>query len=384
MNIVMITFWVSIILFLFPYLFYPLIIKVLASFKKEDNLYNTYKSISIIIPAYNEKNVIEMKIKNCLELNYPSDKIEILIGSDGSDDGTNEVVSKLCEQNLQIKFFLFPKRRGKISVLNDLVNEAKNDILVFSDANCILNEQCLVNIDKHFCDKSVGCVSGVKKIVKDKNNCTSGNEGIYWKFESFIKKNESKFNSLIGADGAILAINKEFYVQQNNDTILDDFMISINVLKKYNKRVIYDTEVIAYEEAETDFKKEFRRKTRISAGAFQALRRLGLFNPFSYFGVGYLCHKIFRWISPIFLLIMLISNVILLFQNKILYIVLFLCQLIYYLISYIGYDMENKKMRTNKIVSLIFYFNLTIFAQFVGLIIYITNTQKVTWDKQNR
>lgn len=385
MNIIKIIFWIALLLFIFPYIFYPVIIKLLSLLKKDKKLKNYYHSISMIIPAYNEKNIISKKIENCLSLNYPKDKVEILLGSDGSNDGTNEVIEKICLVNPKIKFYNFKQRRGKISVLNDLSEKANNEILIFSDANCMLNKDCLINIDKHFSDKKVGCVSGVKRIIKLKNNLTSKNEGLYWKFESFIKKCESKFYSLIGADGAILAIKKNLYNKQDSDTVLDDFMISINVLLKYKKRVVYETNAIAYEKSEGDYKKEYIRKVRIASGAFQSIKKLGLINPFSYCGLGLIFHKMLRWLSPIFIIICTITNLIVLLDKySVIYFIIMILQISMYLLFYIGYLKLKNNKHCNKLVSTIFYFSLTILAQLIGFLRYINNKQKVTWEKENR
>lgn len=384
MKITICILWISILLFIFPYTIYPIIINLLGKAKKEKKLINKYKTISMIIPAYNEKNVIAQKIKNCISLKYPMDKVEILVGSDGSEDGTNEIVRELSELYPQIKFVEFKQRRGKISVLNDLVSIAKNEIIVFSDANCILSTDCLSFMDKHFSNDEVGCVSGVKKINEDNTKLTSSNEGLYWKLETFIKKSESKLFSLIGADGALLAIRKNLYKVQDKDTILDDFMITMRILVRDKKRIVFETNAVAYEDAESDFHKEFRRKTRIAAGAFQAMNKLGFINPFTYVGFGYIFHKILRWFSPLLLIVCLISNSILLFNNLILYKMLFMLQIIYYILIFLGHYLEKNHRKISKVINILFYFNLTVFAQFCGFIRFLGNRQAVTWDKENR
>lgn len=388
--ILYILFWITLFLIIYPYLIYPLILLILSKIlkrpvqKSAQNKNITLPLVTIIIPAYNEKNIIAEKIKNCLNIDYPKEKLEILIGSDGSNDGTNEIVSDYVKENNLIKFIAFEKRRGKISVVNDLAFIAKGEILLFSDANCMLNSQCLNNIIKHFALEDVGCVSGVKKIITVKNDNISSNEGIYWRFESLLKKMESNIYSLIGSDGAIFAIKKEFYEKQETDTIIDDFMISMRVLLNKKKRIIYEENAVALEASEGNYKDEYKRKVRIAAGAFQSLRRLRFTNLFSFEGFAFFSHKILRWFSPVFFILFFISNFLLaIYSNFIFYKFIFFLQLLYYILTLAGY-ISNIKGVKNKLLDFIFYFNMTVFSQLIGFIKYKKGNQKVTWEKQNR
>lgn len=340
----------------------------------EENL----PKVSLIIAAYNEEKVIEEKIKNSLELDYPPEKFEILIGSDGSSDKTAEIINQYKDNRLS--FYNFQQRRGKTSVLNDLVPKAKGEIIVFSDANAIYQKDAIKKLVRHFEDKSIGAVSGDCKLINPSYSYGTS-EGLYYKYERFIQEKESLINSSIGVDGAIYAIRKELFKSPSNNIILDDLTISMEIAKKGYK-VIIDSTALAFEKASPDWKDEFRRKTRIGAGIVQCLKQKEGIPNFSnkLLFWQYISHRLLRWWAFFFLITFFILNLFLL-DTK-LGIVIFTFQIIFYFLALLGWFFINRVK--SPIFSIPFYFCMTNLSAFIGFFKGIFNIQKVTWKQAKR
>ena len=303
-------FWASVSLIAYTYLVYPLLMWVAARFapsRRPVTPAESYPAVSMIIAAYNEEEVIEEKIRNCLALRYPAEKLEVLIGSDGSSDRTVELASRFSE-NRRVVVHAY-SRRGKVWVVNDLVQVARGDVLVFSDANTIYAPEALERLVDRLRETSVGCVTGLLCLRKKGDHVGASGESFYWKYETFKKRQEQAFLAVAGANGAIYALRRELFEPLSGKTINDDFTISMRVyLKGY--RIALAEDARAYEYTASDFRGEFNRHVRDSAGHYRAMLELaGMLNPL--LGMPsfcYLSHRVVRWITPFLMIAALAAS----------------------------------------------------------------------------
>ncbi len=335
--------------------------------------------VTIIVAAYNEEKVIEKKIKNILGLSYPKEKICVIIASDGSNDRTNEIVKKYESNN--IKLIEFP-RMGKVNVLNNAVPRAKSGIIVFSDANTIYHSDALTKLVKNFEDHEVGCVCG-KLILVNPNDVKSGEgEGFYWRFETWIKKAESGFGCVVGANGAIYAIRKSLFEKMPENVINDDFHISMKIMEQGYK-VVYENDAVGIEEVAPDFKSEFSRHVRDGAGHYREIVHLAsLLNPLKgrrFFT--YLSHRVIRWIVPFLLIVAFVSNMLLVGSTG--YKTLFIIQSAFYIMAIAAFFMQKYEINIG-IFNIPFFFISVNTALFIGFIKNMLNLQTVTWERTER
>lgn len=362
---------------IYIYLGYPFILRLLATyFNKDVNKSDITPFVSLLIAAYNEERAIPEKIENCLSIDYPIDKLEIIVVSDGSDDRTNEIVEKYKDKRVILN--ALSPRRGKTGALNRTVPLTKGEIIVFSDANVMYRQDSLRILVKSFADDTVGAVTGNVTMISE--NVPFGKlESLYCKYERFLQLNESKFFSCIGVDGAMYAIRKELFKPPDDDVILDDFVISMNIARK-GDRIIYESESISTEKSAPNLKQDFKRKIRIAAGAFQTIKkRQGL--PRLTQGriiYCYLSHKLLRWLSPFFLLGLFVSNLFLL--GSVIYNLAFSIQLLFYFSAFMALFVPK---RIN-LFYFPFYFCVFNAAEFIGFFKGILNRQPVKWDVADR
>ncbi|MEO7425111.1 MAG: glycosyltransferase family 2 protein [Fibrobacteria bacterium] len=348
------------------YLLYPVSLPVLSLFflrrRKQGNP-GKFK-VTMVIAAHNEERVIEEKIRNCFDLEFPRKNLEILIGSDASTDRTNAIVARYAPD---VKLFAFNKRGGKASVLNQLVPRAHGEILVFCDANTMLLRNALQKLLAHFEDPSIGCVCG-RLILHDSGHSALGiGESIYWNLESEIKKLEGKLGIVIGANGGIYAIRRELFERIPVDkTVMDDFFVTTRVLKS-GKAAIYEPQAIGSEETSLDAYGEFHRKVRISQANFNLLSKyMPLLNPLhGLVAYGFFSHKFLRWIAPVLMLVLLVSNASLLGRGWF-YDAAFAVQVLLFSVAGLGYA-RNGKTRKSKLLLIPFYFVSMNLALLVGM-----------------
>jgi len=388
---VQIIFWTFLLIIIYAYLIYPAIICILSKLaklfrknqKKSDNNYEP--EVTILVAAFNEIDFIDQKVENSFLLNYPKEKIHHIWITDGSDDGTLEALQK--QEGIEV--YHQKERNGKTGAINRGISFVKTPIVIFSDANSMLNKDAIIRIVDHFKNSNVGCVAGEKRIEnKDKENAANAGEGIYWNYESFIKKCESDINSAIGAVGELFAIRTELYEQLESDTILDDFIISLRIALKGFK-IKYEPDAIATEGSSISIKEELKRKTRIAYGGFQSIGRLKrLLNPFKFpvLTFQYFSHKILRWLFvPFSFLFVFISNILLVcFHGWTgIYTFLFLLQLLFYLLVIIGALFQ--KSKTNfKLFFAPYYLFIMNLSEIIGLIRFIQKKQSVNWERAKR
>lgn len=378
-----ILFWATVGLLVHTYLLYPLSLPVLSlfcSFKRKQGNSNKFK-VSMIIAAHNEEKVIEEKIRNTFDLDFPRKNLEILIGSDASSDRTNAIVAKHAAD---VKLFAFNQRGGKASVLNQLVPRASGDILVFCDANTMLLRNALQKLLSHFEDPSVGCVCG-RLILHDAGHSALGvGESIYWNLESEIKKLEGKLGIVIGANGGIYAIRRELFERIPVDkTVMDDFFVTTRVLKA-GKEAIYEPQAIGSEETSLETYGEFHRKVRISQANFNLLPKyMPLLNPLrGLVAYGFFSHKLLRWVAPVLMMVLLISNALLLVRGP-LYGALFAAQVMLYAIAGLGY-VRNGKTKNSKFLLIPFYFVSMNMALLIGMFRALSKKQGGAWRRIER
>lgn len=376
-------FWTMIFLIAYSYFLYPIFLVLFSLFKKpiEINSNGSYiPSVSMVISAYNEEKVIEEKIKNCLTLDYPKEKLEIVVGSDGSTDNTVCIVAKFSDQ--AIRFWNFPKRMGKVNVLNKITPYLTSQIVVFSDANTMYEADAIKELVKPFSNSKIGCVCGKLVLKKPNENCGGEFEGFYWQYESFLKKYEGRYGSLLGANGGIYAIRKNLFEILPSNTLIEDFVLPMKILSRgYN--VYFAPDAIATEETSRTIHEESRRKTRIGAGDYQALTltlpMLNISRGFPSFA--YWSHKVLRWLVPFFLIFLLLLNLLLL--GKAIYQLLFIIQSMVYMGAFIGY-MLSKRKRNIKLFSILYYFIVMNTSLLIGFFRFFSGMQSVAWERVDR
>ena len=330
-------FWISALLVAYTYVGYPLTIYVLsrlfgrrsqpAEIRDEQT-----PSLSLLIAAYNEHSVIAERIENALNMDYPRDKLEIVVASDGSTDGTNEIVR--CYADRGVVLLPFPQRRGKSVVLNDAVGRLRGEVMILSDANTMMDRQAAKRLARWFSDPMVGAVCGWLDLYDSRTGRNA--DGVYWRYENFLKRCEGRLHAVLGANGAIYAMRRALYQPIPSDTLIDDLTIPLLAKLRTGCRIVYDKQAVAREETAPDIQSEFRRRARIGAGGFQAIARLWpLLHPrFGWTAFAFLSHKILRWASPFFLVGMLLSNLLLAGAPS--YRTLLLGQLAFYALAIVG------------------------------------------------
>jgi cellulose synthase/poly-beta-1,6-N-acetylglucosamine synthase-like glycosyltransferase len=362
----------------YAYAGYLLILIILAKFKKEElSIGEEYQpSISMIIAAYNEEKAIRGKIKESLALDYPKDKLEIIIASDASTDHTDNIVKEFAKDGVIL--VRQEKRNGKTAVQNFSVSRANGKILVFSDATTIFNKDVLKKLSRHFVDFRVGCVGGEEHFIRSDNEI-SEEAGFFWKYEALIRQKESDFNTMIGVSGCIFAIRKELY-DSLDEGLIEDFALPLKVAKKGFK-VVYEKEAIAYERAVPDTKAELARKTRIVSGGINVVWQLRtLLNPFKYPLLSFqiISHKLCRWLAPLFMITLFLSSLVLMpLQTG--YFVIGMLQILFYLGALIGYFAQ-KQLWIPKILRLAYHFCIINSAAILGIIQFFHREKRTVWE----
>jgi cellulose synthase/poly-beta-1,6-N-acetylglucosamine synthase-like glycosyltransferase len=308
--------------------------------------------------------------------------------TDGSDDGTPDILRKFDHMEV----YHLPERRGKMHAMNRGMQFVKAPIVIFSDTNTLLNRKAIREICSKFSNPDTGCVAGEKRITGNiADSAAAAGEGLYWKFESWVKKMDAEFNSAVGAVGELFAIRRTLYEEVEPDTILDDFVISLRIAQKGYK-IVYTPNAYGEETASQNVKEELKRKIRIAAGGMQSFFRLkSLLNPFK-FGVftwQYVSHKVLRWtLAPVSLFLIFILNGWIVWDNnlwKILtfFTLFFYFQILCYILACVGWYFENQKLRF-KLLFVPYYFVAVNYAALKGIFRYFRGKQPAGWVKSKR
>lgn len=385
-----IIFWVSLFIIIYTYVGYGfvlfLIIKLLRVFRKKKVLDPNYDlpTVTMIVAAYNEAYCIEEKIRNTLELEYPIGKVHFIFITDGSTDATPTIIAQYPEIQLMHQ----PERSGKIVAVHRAMLEVDSEISVFTDANTLLNKKALVNICRHYQDPAVGAVAGEKRVLIDENADATAGEGFYWRYESKLKSWDSELFSVVGAAGELFSIKTALYIPVEEDTLLDDFMISMLIAEK-GYRIVYEPDAYATETASANTKEELKRKVRIAAGGIQSFLRLtALLNPFAHpvLGFQYLSHRILRWtITPFLMILSFMLNwvIVLNYDGDWKYQLILFGQSLFYGFALLGWVMQSRSIKV-KIFFIPYYFCMMNYAVFAGIIRYMSASQSVLWEKAKR
>jgi cellulose synthase/poly-beta-1,6-N-acetylglucosamine synthase-like glycosyltransferase len=365
-------FWCAAAVAAYVYAGYPLVLVAMRPFlgrpvRKAPFL----PSVSLLITAYNEAAVIEQKVRNSLDLDYPADRLEIVVASDGSSDQTADLVRPFADGE-RLRLIAFPKNRGKIAAMNDAVRELKGEIVVFSDASSMLQPGSIRALAANFFDPAVGAVSGVYQLAGTGNTSIGGSEQLYWKYETFLKTQEAAMDSLLGGHGHLHAIRRPLYPFPPLDTINDDYVISVSVVAS-GYRAVYEPEAIGYEEAAE--MAGFQRRVRIMAGNVQQLREIPrLLKPPRILPLFFfISHKVGRLAVPFCMLAMLLSNLLLL--SSPLYRVTAALQGTFYLLSALGAKWRLKP----KVLRVPWYFSMINAATFFGIYFALRGRRRLVW-----
>jgi cellulose synthase/poly-beta-1,6-N-acetylglucosamine synthase-like glycosyltransferase len=372
-------FWTSIFLVFHAYFGYPLSLRLISVFWKNEVKKSPIEpSVTLIITACNEEKRIGEKLANTVALDYPREKLQALVASDGSTDGTNDMVKSYADRGIDL--LAFTERRGKENAQKDAVTHATGEVIIFSDVATRLDTNGLREIVANFADPTVGCVSSVDRVI-DRDGRPCG-EGAYVRYEMWLRKLESQVNSLVGLSGSFFAARREVCRDFSGD-MQSDFRTVLNSMR-LGLRGISDPDSIGYYQDISDSKKEFDRKVRtVLRGLTVFFRNLEFLNIFTYglFSYQYLCHKLLRWLVPLFLLTALAANM-LISPGSIIYSMFFLLQLVFYGIAIAGWS---AKITPSKAVFKIpLYFVTVNMAILVAWWRYLTGKRMVMWAPSQR
>jgi cellulose synthase/poly-beta-1,6-N-acetylglucosamine synthase-like glycosyltransferase len=383
-------FWLSLFIVWYTFFGYGLLLYLLVQCKKWWKRSSPVPApgsymptLTVVIAAYNEADIIEQKIHNTLALEYPQDKLQLVIVTDGSSDATPDIVARYP----RIQLMHQPQRHGKIAAVHRAMAHVYSDITLFTDANTFLNKEALLLICRHYQDERVGAVSGEKRVNSgDAADATAG-EGLYWKYESALKRWDAELYSIVGAAGELFSIRTALYKPVPADTILDDFMISLMVTQE-GYRIAYEPAAFATESGSESIAEELKRKIRIAAGGIQSILRLKqLMNPFHHavLSFQYVSHRVLRWtITPFLLVLCFLLNGLLAWQpGTPVYTLLFLLQALFYGMALLGWLLEKKQVKI-KLLFVPFYFCMMNYAVIAGISRYFRRKQSAAWEKARR
>lgn len=340
--------------------------------------------VTLIICAYNEEDVVDQKMTNCMKLDYPADKLHVMWVTDGSDDRTNERLAAWPQATVAWQ----PERKGKTSALNRGIGLARTDIVVMTDANTCLNSQAIRETVRQFQDPTVGCVAGEKRVVARNSGQTAAKgEGLYWRYESTLKRWDSELYSAMGAAGELCAVRRKLYEPMPSDTLLDDFIMSMKLLGQ-GYRIAYTPDAYAMEYGSANLEEESKRKRRIAAGGLQSIWRLrGLMNPLKHPLVAFqfISHRVLRWsVAPFALLALVPLNVALVMMNAgWLYTAIWILQILFYLGAWTGLQLSMKGKRGG-IFFVAYYFLFMNLNVFRGISYLYSHKNSGNWEKAKR
>lgn len=385
-------FWFAALLLLHTYFFYPVILFALDGVSKffshagrpepggglADMRNEFWPAVSLVVAAHNEVACITEKLTNSLALDYPPEFFDVVIGSDGSTDGTDEAVG-LCTDN-RVKLST-AARAGKTSVLNRCIPSARGEIIILSDANTMIDPAAIKRLVRHFRDPEVGAVCGKLKLFNPTKK--DYEESAYWAYESRIKLYEGKRGAVMGANGGLYAIRRALFTQLPASTIVDDFVIPLRMLAGGYK-VNYEAEAVAFEETTEDYEQEFGRRARIAAGNFQSLQLVpGLLNPLAGFpAFAFWSHKLLRWCAPALMGIAFLANLALI--ESPLYRGTLSAQLAFYGLAWAGKAKLGGHGALRRVSSVAYYFVTMNYAIAVGFWRFVRNSQRAAWDRTAR
>jgi cellulose synthase/poly-beta-1,6-N-acetylglucosamine synthase-like glycosyltransferase len=383
MNYMEILFFLILILIFYSFFIYQGILYLFGMAVMLDNTNNSsddLPTVTLIISAYNEEEVIRKKIENSMNLKYPRDKLEIMVVSDNSEDRTDGIVKEYENKGVILK--ASSVRRGKTAGLNDAVSVASGDIVVFTDADSMFDENAIIEMVRLYSNPGVGAVTGSTNYIDQKNGEMVVTSSLYTRLERLTKRLESKIGSCVGADGAIFSIRKSLYIPLNDDDI-NDLVIPLNVVWQ-GYRVIYSDNVLCTEEPSISSGSAFSRQARITNRTLRALfRRLYLLNFIKYplFSFEMLSHKYIRLSVPFLLIAILPINFSLLSESGF-YIICFIGQLLIYALALVGFIQEKYHLGSGRFI-IAYHFMMVQVSILKGWLDFLSGENRVTWNPRN-
>lgn len=365
MNTILILFWAAFLIVFYTYVGYGIVLYLLVKVKegirkpRKRTLppNNELPEVTLFITAFNEEEVVAEKMRNCLTLDYPAEKLHIVWTTDGSNDHTNEELAKWPQATVYFQ----PQRQGKTAAMTRGMEFISTPLVIFTDANTMLNTESIKEIVLAFQNPKVGCVAGEKRIaVQVKDGAAAGGEGLYWKYESTLKDLDARLYSAVGAAGELFAVRRELFMKMEPDTLLDDFILSMRItMKRYI--IAYCRNAYAIESGSASMQEEEKRKVRIAAGGLQSIWRLrALLNPFRYGTLcfQYISHRVLRWsLTPVLLFMLFPLNIALLLlgASPAVYGTILILQILFYLTGLWGYYLSTKQIKS-KLFFVPYYF----------------------------
>lgn len=387
-----IIFWISVFMVFYTYIGYGILLYVLVKIKEAIRkpvrlqLPDELPEVTFLIAAYNEEDMVESKMLNCMEFDYPAELLKIVWVTDGSTDKTNELLARYP----QVRVLFEPPRRGKSAAVNRAIQYIKSPIIIFTDANTMVCSEAIKEIVTQFTDPKVGCVAGEKRVAQTQKQDATAGEGIYWKYESLLKALDYRLYSAVGAAGELFAIRTSLYIELPHDTLLDDFVMSMKIAQNGYK-IAYCKTAYAIEDSSEDIEQESKRKVRISAGGLQSIARLSsLFNVFRYgvLSFQYVSHRVLRWsITPVLWFALLPLNVVIVALKEggvcSIYGVILVLQVIFYLLAAGGYVLNKRKIK-NKLLFVPYYFMFMNWCVIRGVSYLRKKRGSGVWEKARR
>ena len=393
MTTLKILFWICLVICIYTYVGYGVLLYLLVLLKRmvkgkpkqmelpEDS---QLPDVAFMVCAYNEQDVVEMKMQNIHELDYPKDKLHVVWVTDGSSDNTNEYLKAYPE----VEVIYSPERRGKTAALNHGLSMVTSDITVMTDANTMVNREAIREIVRCMQDPKVACVAGEKRVMsRHEGEIAAEGEGLYWKYESALKRLDSELYSAMGAAGELNAIRTHLYERMPETALLDDFIMSMRMVEQGYK-IAYTSEAYAMEYGSANLEEESKRKRRIAAGGLQSSWWLrSMINPFKNFMVAFqfVSHRVLRWsITPIALMALIPLNVALVMMKAgTVYTIIWILQILFYLTAFSGYLLEQHGHK-NKLLYVPYYFLFMNINVFRGMHYLKTHQGGGTWEKAKR
>ena len=393
MTTLKVLFWICLIICVYTYVGYGILLYLLVLLKRlikgapqQAELPNdqALPDVAFMVCAYNEQDVVEMKMQNIHDFDYPKEKLHVIWVTDGSTDDTNERLKAYPD----VEVVFSPERRGKTAALNHGISQVKSEITVMTDANTLVNREAIREIVRCMQDPQVACVAGEKRVMsRHEGEIAAEGEGLYWKYESALKRLDSELYSAMGAAGELNAIRTKLYEPMPEAALLDDFVMSMKLVEQGYK-IAYTSKAYAMEYGSANLEEESKRKRRIAAGGLQSSWWLrSMMNPFKnpIVAFQFVSHRVLRWsITPIALMVLIPLNVALvMMKGGTVYTIIWILQILFYLAALGGYLLEQHG-RKNKLLYVPYYFLFMNINVFRGIHYLKTHQGGGTWEKAKR
>ncbi|MBP9587391.1 MAG: glycosyltransferase family 2 protein [Bacteroides sp.] len=406
-SILELLFWAALFVVFYTYIGYGLLLYLLVKLKEAFRKPTTWElpppealpHVTLFITAYNEEEEVDRKMENALALDYPREKLHIVWVTDGTTDGTNQRLNTRWAGDATVLYQ--PERRGKTAAMTRGMKQIETPIVIFTDANTMLNREAVSEMVRAFENPKVGCVAGEKRIaVQTHDGAAAGGEGLYWRYESTLKALDARLYSAVGAAGELFAVRCELFEEMEHDTLLDDFVLSLRIAMK-GHLIAYCSGAYAVESGSADMREEEKRKVRIAAGGLQSVWRLReLLNPLRYgvLSFQYVSHRVLRWsVTPVLLFALLPLNVALVVMGwanadapaavfreaGTLYTILLAAQVMFYLMGARGYYLSSRLLK-NTYFFIPYYFLFMNINVFKGIGYLRRKKGTGTWERAKR